>query len=119
MRDQELFCTYLKKGIQGANILKSAKRRREAINIYKQARALWSNETRVIELADLFFITQETERRFHLDDPAVLHAREETIPLQRIGTPEDIANTVTMLLSDEARFINGQKIVVDGGQYMW
>ncbi|HCF88031.1 MAG TPA: hypothetical protein DEV72_22840, partial [Ktedonobacter sp.] len=64
-------------------------------------------------------LTQETERRFHLDDPAVLHAREETIPLQRIGTPEDIANTVTMLLSDEARFINGQKIVVDGGQYMW
>jgi 3-oxoacyl-[acyl-carrier protein] reductase len=63
--------------------------------------------------------TQETERRFHLDDPAVLHAREETVPLQRIGTPEDVANTVTMLLSDEARFINGQKIVVDGGQYMW
>jgi hypothetical protein len=31
------------------------KRRREAINIYEQARELWSNETRVIELADLFF----------------------------------------------------------------
>jgi tetratricopeptide (TPR) repeat protein len=55
LRDQEMFCIYLKKGIQGANILKSAKRRREAINIYKQARELWSNEIRVIELADLFF----------------------------------------------------------------
>jgi 3-oxoacyl-[acyl-carrier protein] reductase len=63
--------------------------------------------------------TEETEKRFHLDDPAVLRARIETIPLQRIGTPEDLANAVSLLLSDEARFINGQKIVVDGGQYMW
>lgn len=63
--------------------------------------------------------TEETERRFHLDDPAVLRSREETIPLQRIGTPEDIANVVALLLTDEAGFINGQKIVVDGGQYMW
>jgi len=63
--------------------------------------------------------TEEVEKRFHLDDPVVLHTREETIPLQRIGTPEDVANTVALLLSDEAKFINGQKIVVDGGQYMW
>ena len=63
--------------------------------------------------------TEETEKRFHLDDPTVLHTRTEVIPLQRIGTPEDIANAVTLLLSNEAGFINGQKIVVDGGQYMW
>jgi 3-oxoacyl-[acyl-carrier protein] reductase len=63
--------------------------------------------------------TQETEKRFHLDDPTVLRSREETIPLGRIGMPEDIAHIVALLLSDEAKFINGQKIVVDGGQYMW
>lgn len=63
--------------------------------------------------------TEETERRFSLKDPSVLRSREETIPLQRIGTPEDVANVVAMLLADEASFINGQKIVVDGGQYMW
>lgn len=62
--------------------------------------------------------TEETVERLHLDDPAVLHAREELIPLKRIGTPEDIANVVTLLISDEAGFINGQKILVDGGQYM-
>ena len=64
-------------------------------------------------------LTEETEQRFHLDDPTVLRARTEAIPLQRNGTPEDIAHAVTMLLSDQGRFINGQKIVVDGGQYMW
>lgn len=63
--------------------------------------------------------TEETERRFHLNDPSILRSREETIPLQRIGTPEDIANVVALLLADEASFINGQKIVVDGGQSMW
>ena len=63
--------------------------------------------------------TEETEKRFHLDDPSVLRSREEIVPLQRIGTPEDIARAVTLLLSQDASFINGQKVVVDGGQYMW
>jgi 3-oxoacyl-[acyl-carrier protein] reductase len=63
--------------------------------------------------------TEETERRFHLSDPDVLRTRTENIPLQRIGTPEDIAKAVMLLLSDNASFINGQKLVVDGGQYMW
>lgn len=62
--------------------------------------------------------TEETAERLHLNDPAILHAREEAIPLRRIAMPEDIANAVMLLLSDEASFINGQKIVVDGGQYM-
>ncbi|HVB61217.1 MAG TPA: glucose 1-dehydrogenase [Ktedonobacteraceae bacterium] len=63
--------------------------------------------------------TEEAEKRFHLDDPDVLQERTATIPLQRIGTPEDVADAVMLLLANESRFINGQKIVVDGGQYMW
>ena len=62
--------------------------------------------------------TQETERRFNLNDASVIRSREATIPLQRIGIPEDIANVVALLLADEANFINGQKIVIDGEQYM-
>ena len=62
--------------------------------------------------------TEETEHRFHLNDPAILHSREEGIPLQRIGMPEDIANAVVLLLSPDAQFVTGQKFVVDGGQYM-
>ena len=63
--------------------------------------------------------TEETTQRFHLDDPEVVRARTETIPLQRIGTPDDVADAVLLCLSSHAQFINGQKIVVDGGQYMW
>ncbi|MDB5904659.1 MAG: 3-oxoacyl-ACP reductase [Betaproteobacteria bacterium] len=36
-------------------------------------------------------------------------------PLGRLGTPADVAGLISFLLSDEARFITGQTITVDGG----
>jgi len=38
--------------------------------------------------------------------------------VQRIGTPEDVASTVSFLVSDESSFITGQTINVDGGHFM-
>jgi NAD(P)-dependent dehydrogenase (short-subunit alcohol dehydrogenase family) len=64
-------------------------------------------------------VTEETERRFRLADADVRQAREEGVPLRRLGQPEDVADVVVLLLTGEARFITGQKIVVDGGQYMF
>jgi len=40
------------------------------------------------------------------------------IPMQRIGTPDEIASTVCFLASDEASYITGQVIGVNGGMYM-
>ena len=37
------------------------------------------------------------------------------IPLGYLGTPRDIADTVAFLASEEARYITGQVISVDGG----
>jgi 3-oxoacyl-[acyl-carrier protein] reductase len=39
-------------------------------------------------------------------------------PLKRIGTPEDIACAVQFLVSDEASFITGHVLDVNGGIYM-
>ena len=36
-------------------------------------------------------------------------------PLQRLGTPEDVIGPVKFLLSDDAAFVTGQTLVVDGG----
>lgn len=40
------------------------------------------------------------------------------IPLARLGQPEDIAKAVRFLASDDASYMTGQTIHVDGGMYM-
>lgn len=42
----------------------------------------------------------------------------KNIPLKRLGNPEDVANLVKFLASDEANYITGQVINVDGGMVM-
>ena len=37
------------------------------------------------------------------------------VPLKRLGTPEEIARSVAFLASEDAAFITGQELVVDGG----
>ena len=41
-----------------------------------------------------------------------------TIALKRMGQPEDIANAVKFLASDDASYITGNVINVNGGMYM-
>lgn len=40
---------------------------------------------------------------------------DANIPMQRVGTPEEVASVVTFLCSDDARYINGAIIPIDGG----
>ncbi len=43
---------------------------------------------------------------------------EKEIPLARLGTPEDVANAVAFLVSEQASYITGQVLHVDGGMVM-
>ena len=47
-----------------------------------------------------------------------LKAIKKDIPLKRIGLPNDVANAVFFLTSDESAYITGQTLVVDGGLVM-
>jgi 3-oxoacyl-[acyl-carrier protein] reductase len=50
-----------------------------------------------------------------LGDAGEIEAMAGFIPMGKLGAPEDIANTMLFLASDEAAYITGQTIVVDGG----
>ena len=55
-----------------------------------------------------------TDMTSHFDDETMNSLKEET-PLNRIGTPEDVAGAVSFLASKDADFITGQNISVNGG----
>ena len=58
------------------------------------------------------------EKRKAANDPA--HARVlATIPAGRLGTVEEIADVVLFLASPAARWVQGQTILVDGGQHLF
>jgi glucose 1-dehydrogenase len=50
-----------------------------------------------------------------LDDPAQVAQLEPTIPLGRVGVPEDVADVIAFLASGDARYVSGQTLFVDGG----
>ena len=49
------------------------------------------------------------------DSAAVRHEYEALSPLNRLGTPREIANCILFLASDEASFVTGAALVADGG----
>jgi len=49
------------------------------------------------------------------EDPERIEAANRTVPLRRIGEPEEIAGAVVFLASQASSFMTGQTIVLDGG----
>jgi 3-oxoacyl-[acyl-carrier protein] reductase len=50
--------------------------------------------------------------------PAFIAAMERAIPMGRLGSPRDVANAALFLASDDAAYVTGTTIVVDGGQIL-
>ncbi|MCH7737711.1 MAG: glucose 1-dehydrogenase [Chloroflexi bacterium] len=51
-----------------------------------------------------------------LADPAMRQDRMDRTPLGRLGRPEDVAYAALYLASDEASFVTGSELVIDGGR---
>ena len=60
-------------------------------------------------------MTRATAERMGVDYETFKMGAASQIPLQRVGQPEDIANVIAFLCSDEAGFVSGQTIYVRGG----
>ena len=65
-------------------------------------------------IAPGFIVTEMTDK---LPEP-VKDAAKQIIPLRRLGTVDDVARAVAFLASDEAGYITGQVLCVDGGMAM-
>ena len=59
-----------------------------------------------------------TERQWQAMGEAGQRKLIESIALRRLGEPEDIARAVLFFASDDARYVTGQTISVDGGHWM-
>ena len=51
-------------------------------------------------------------------DEDTLKFMSDQIPLGRLGSPEDVADLIYFLSSEEANYITGQTIHINGGLYM-
>jgi 3-oxoacyl-[acyl-carrier protein] reductase len=78
------------------------------------AKELASRNIRVNAVSPGFIGTDMTA---HLSDE-LRQKMVETIPLARLGSPEEVANAVVFLASDSAAYITGEVLKVNGGMYM-
>jgi len=78
----------------------------------------WAPRIRVNTVVPGLVATDEITTRYHLDDPATAERYTSTVPLQRLSVPDDVADAVFLLTLPEARYMTGQKLVIDGGRNM-
>ena len=78
------------------------------------ARELASRNIQVNAVAPGFIETDMTDVLTDEQKEAML----QVIPMQQLGQPEDVAKAVAFLLSEDARYITGQTLHIDGGMVM-
>lgn len=81
------------------------------------ARELAEHHIRVLNIAPGAIITPIND--FVLDDSEQKHAVESEIPLGRMGNAEEIAAAVAWAASEQASYVTGTTIVVDGGMSLY
>jgi len=82
-----------------------------------QAAALARKRIRVNCIAPgSIFFEGGTWDRFRRENPALYEGTLAGIPSGRFGAPEEVAHVATFLVSDQASWVTGQTVAVDGGQ---
>ena len=80
------------------------------------AKTLCKYGIRVNALAPGTIATDMIKRNFASLDPESLQKRLSTIPMGRMGTPEEVANVALFFVSDLSSFITGETLMITGGR---
>jgi glucose 1-dehydrogenase len=81
------------------------------------ARELSAKKVRVVNVAPGAIVTPIND--FVMHDPEARHAVVSEIPLGHMGSAEDIAAAVAWVASDQAAYVTGTTLVVDGGMSLY
>ena len=108
-------------GLSGAADLAAYCSAKGAVRLLTKSVAMWcaqqKYEIRCNSIHPSFLYTPMVQQMIDIaPDPEKMRRRlERTAPLGRMGKPEDAANMVLFLLSDESPFVTGAEFAVDGG----
>jgi NAD(P)-dependent dehydrogenase (short-subunit alcohol dehydrogenase family) len=75
---------------------------------------LGSKKIRVNGISTFTFLKDES-KEFYFKNKPLMKLYKDIVPLNRMGTTEDSANVISFLCSDQAAFVTGQSILIDGG----
>jgi NAD(P)-dependent dehydrogenase (short-subunit alcohol dehydrogenase family) len=76
---------------------------------------LKSRKIRVNAVSPGWIDTPALQKLMQTDSKGLSTALDSSIPLGRVGRPEDVANVVSFLASDDSSYITGAELFVDGG----
>ena len=106
------------KFIKGAPITYSTAK--AALTFYAKSLAYYLGELgvnlNVIAPGNTMFKGSTWDKKIKKDKIKVKKLIKETVPLNRFGTPEEIADLVSYLISNKGSFVNGSVFTIDGGQ---
>lgn len=74
----------------------------------------WAKYNIRVNTVSIGVISSPLEDKFYTTDEAIKE-RSRTLPLARLGKPEDVANAVVFLASEDSSYITGDTVHVDGG----
>ena len=69
-------------------------------------------------IAPGLILTSRANKQFNRDSPEALAKAAPSIPLRRMGLPEDCARVVEFLVTDLSDYVSGQVICIDGGMVL-
>ena len=73
---------------------------------------------RLVAIAPGPFPTDGSNRQLNPGERGASAARAPLNPLCRVGAPTELANLASFLVSDQAGYINGEMVAIDGGAHL-